>query len=133
MARPVWCHNQFCKDNADNQGALFEYLDFFLKMMGKVCIDRANTRESVSLHVGLDDGCQLKLTWWWSQQDLYVAVTINEMFHNNRALCSQITEVQIRKIVNAIETNKLPRYIQVLMVQPPAPSTREATARHISL
>jgi hypothetical protein len=27
---------QFCKDNADNQGVLFEYLDFFLKMMGKV-------------------------------------------------------------------------------------------------
>jgi hypothetical protein len=50
-------------------------------------------------------------------QDLYAAVTINEMFHNNRALCSQITEVQIRKIVNAIETNKLPRYIQILTVR----------------
>lgn len=76
--------HQFCKDNADNQTALFEYLDLFLKMIGK---------------------------------DLYVAVTINEVFRNNRALCSQITEVQLRKIINAIESKKLPRYIQVLMAR----------------
>ncbi|KAL6077190.1 Inositol 1,4,5-trisphosphate receptor type 1, variant 2 [Balamuthia mandrillaris] len=72
----------FCKDNAENQTTLFEYLDSLLSMLG--------------------NGIQ-------------IASTINEIFKNNRPLCSQVTEDQIRKIINAIASGcKYPRYIHVL-------------------
>jgi cytochrome b561 len=75
---------RFCRDNRHNQMKLFPYLDFFLQYIDE------------------------------SALTFKVSQLLKEIFLNNKTVCSQVSEAQLRKIVNQMGVSKIPIYIDVL-------------------
>jgi hypothetical protein len=79
-------HIQFCKNNAENQTVLLDHVNFFLDFL-----------DNPSLTV-------------------QVAQTVTEVFLENKAICSQVTENQIRKFLNQMAKRKHRAYLDFLFV-----------------
>eukprot|EP00026_Physarum_polycephalum_P000121 Phypoly_transcript_00121.p1 GENE.Phypoly_transcript_00121~~Phypoly_transcript_00121.p1 ORF type:complete len:2101 (+),score=228.03 Phypoly_transcript_00121:347-6649(+) len=101
----------FCAGNNENQQALFVDVDFFLSFF--------QLEEGIKKPAGLGGTGIFAQNITSTVQHAFLRRAVPglciEIFRNNRAICSQITEYQIRRIVNAItDVGKCPQFFSIL-------------------